>query len=87
MKRIMSPANLKLGCFFFEIEMSPAKLKLEIKILKIIRSEGGKKTFIQCIATASVEFHEAVKMDLLLNLASALLGRISRKSIRTQEIV
>ena len=42
---------------------------------------------MQCIATASVEFHEAVKMDLLLNLASALLRGTDWKSIRTQEIV
>ena len=59
--------------------MSPAKLKLEIKknwSLENNLNWRGKRAFIQCIATASVEFHDAVKMDLLLNLASALLGKL-----------
>ena len=42
---------------------------------------------MQYIATASFEFHEAVKMDLLSNLASALLRGTDWKSMRTQEIV
>lgn len=83
------PGKFEIGVFWeVKCPRQSWNLKFEENNFEVTNLNWrDKRAFMQCIATASVEFHEAVKMDLLLNLASALLRGTDWKSIRTQEIV